>query len=146
MSKNPFSPNNSYENTPKRNNFDLSFTNNLTFNIGQLIPCYCQEVIPGDHFRISSAMGLRFMPLVFPVQCKMKAYIHFFYQRNKNLWKDWNDFIYYNKPNLVPPYVTPVGVTTGSLYDYMGLPTAIYDHTPVKAAYGLINPSVGLIP
>lgn len=135
MAKNPFKPNDSVVNQPKRNNFDLGFTNNLTFNIGQLIPAGCWPVIPGDKFRISSAMGLRMMPFVFPVQAKMKAYVHFFYQRNKNLWKDFNDFIYNNKPDLVAPYISPNVdlVTTGSIYDYMGLPTTVYDSNKITS-------------
>lgn len=143
MSKNPFKPGNSFVNTPKRNNFDLSFTNHLTFNVGQLIPCGCWPVLPGDHFRITSAMGLRFMPLVFPVQCKMKAYVHFFYQRNKNLWKNFNDFICYNDKDLVHPYIKDQTVSgkihTGTIYDYMGLPTVSYTKRRYSTNFFLVD-------
>lgn len=137
--KNPFKPDNSPSGRPGRNNFDNSFTNNITGNIGQLIPVGCWPVLPSDHWRITTAMGLRFMPLVFPVQCRMKAYIHFFYQRSKNLWTGFNDFIYYNKPagdgdpDHDAPYImqdpssTESRYTTGSIYDYLGLPTADYN-------------------
>lgn len=131
--KNPFSPNKSFVNTPNRNAFDLSHSNNLTFNFGQLIPCLCLETLPGDSFDIDAATALRFMPLAFPIQTKCKAYVHFFYQRLKNLWKDAPDFLYGNdvlfNDKLESPFIDfkiPENLDllrTGSLGDYLGLPT-----------------------
>ena len=93
MPQNPFKQNKDFEQKPNRNAFDLSHSNHFTGNFGTLIPVLCEPVIPGDHFNIQSALALRAMPLPFPVQTKCKAYVHFFYQRNKNLWKNWQDFI-----------------------------------------------------
>lgn len=136
MPRNPFKLNKDYNNRPNRNSFDLSFSNNLTFNFGELIPVMCKETLPGDTFKIDSALGLRFMPLAFPIQTRCKAYIHFFYQRVRNLWKDFPDFVYGNDKligkKLVPPYIQnpdsgmTVNYTTGSLGDYLGLPTVSY--------------------
>ena len=110
----------------KRNTFDLSFSNNLTFNFGQLVPCFCKEVIPGDSFKITPAFGLRLMPMVFPVQTKLQANLHFFYVRNRNLWKDWEDFIGRTKSGLVAPYIDNSGMfSTGKLADYLGCPTQV---------------------
>ncbi len=140
MPKNPFKINKDYQNKPNRNAFDLSKTNNLTFNFGELIPCYCRETLPGDTFKIDAAMGLRFMPLAFPIQTKCRAYVHFFYQRNKNLWKDFYDFINGNDKlmgkTLVPPFMNKSynlnqNLTTGSLGDYLGLPTVSFRHVQV---------------
>ena len=72
---------------PNRNSFDLSFDNNLTTTFGKLVPVFVKEVIPGDSFEIDTQFGLRMMPTVFPVQSKVRADIHFFYVRNRNLWK-----------------------------------------------------------
>ena len=142
MASNPFKQNKNFELDPKRSSFDLSFSNNFTANFGTLIPIFCKEVIPGDYFDIKSALALRAMPLPFPVQTRCKAYVHFFYQRNKNLWKDWQDFIAGNKPHVLPTgsavtgSVTPPYIVhsqknasmfmTGGLGDYLGLPTINY--------------------
>lgn len=156
MPKNPFSPSNSAVNKPNRNAFDLSFSNNVTFNEGELIPVMCKETLPGDTFEIDSALALRFLPLSFPIQTKMRAHVHFFYQRARNLWEDFDDFIYGNdklmNKTLVPPYLG-VGVggygsnynfRTGSLGDYLGLPTVRYNYTPVDNASGrLVVPTSG---
>ena len=82
---NPFTSLKDFVDKPKRNTFDLSFQNNLTMKFGRLYPVFCKEVIPGDSFRIKPTFGLRFMPLVFPVQTRMQANLHFFYVRNQDL-------------------------------------------------------------
>lgn len=138
MAKNPFSPSNNVVNKPNRNAFDLSFTNHVTGSIGTLIPVLCKEVLPGDTFKIDSALGLRFMPLSFPIQSKCRAHVHFFYQRTKNLWEDAPDFFNGNDKlqgrELIPPYILFSGsdpnnsdnLRTGSLGDYLNLPTVSY--------------------
>ncbi|QXN75242.1 major capsid protein [Microvirus mar50] len=124
-----FGRNNSPTPKPKRNSFDLSFTNNLTLNFGGLYPVLCKEVLPGDTFKIDTTFGLRFMPMYFPLQTKMRADIHYFYVRNRNLWKDWPDFVGKTKSNLVPPFINSYRtldkkfLKTGSLADYLGVPT-----------------------
>lgn len=139
MPKNPYKQNKEFSNKPNRNSFDLSHSNNLTCNFGQLIPVACIPTIPGDTFRINTAFALRFMPTVFPVQTKCRAYIHFFYQRNKNLFPDFKDYIAGNKSStlpttgsvspqtIVPPFIVQSpsdGVFgTGLLADYLNVPT-----------------------
>lgn len=130
---NPFKPSNSAVNKPKRNAYDLSHSNHITFNFGQLIPALCHEVLPGDTFKIDAALGLRFMPLAFPIQTKCRAHVHFFYQRTKNLWPGFLNFIYGNDKvagnTEVPPFLDFNGnaqaslLQTCSLGDYLGLPT-----------------------
>ena len=127
---------------PNRNVFDLSFQNNLTFNIGGLYPVLCKEVIPGDSYRIKPTFGLRFMPTAFPLQTRLNANLHFFYVRNRNLWKDWMDFIGNNKADLVPPYLSPTAENhdktfkTGSLADYLGVPTTLAGSYGTQRGYG----------
>ena len=56
--------------------------------------------------------------------------MHFFYVRNRNLWKDFADFYGKTKEGLVPPYLLfsegssfNSMAKTGTLGDYLGLPT-----------------------
>lgn len=121
---------------PNRNNFDLSFQNHLTMKFGTLYPVFCKEVVPGDSFRIETAFGLRFMPLVFPVQSRMRAHMHFFYVRNKNLWKNWQDWLSGLKdPNTHPhPYISGLNQSkfaTSSIYDYLGVPTSLVSNDEI---------------
>ena len=131
MANNPFKQTPPVEDV-KRNSFDLSFSNNLTLPIGKLVPVMCKEVIAGDSFEIDANFGLRFMPTVFPVQNRIRADLHFFYVRNRNLWKNWMDFFgntWSKQTPLVAPYIGPKDANSnffaeGSLADYLGVPTS----------------------
>lgn len=115
----------------KRNTFDLSFGSHVTGKIGDLIPVYCQEVIPGDSFEIDPKFGLRFNPTVFPIQTKMHGIMHFFYVRNRNLMEKWQEYITRTDETVVAPYldITEANakdiIATGSLGDYLGVPTTV---------------------
>lgn len=116
-------------NDVKRNSYDGSFDNHCTLNFGELVPVFCKEAIPGDTFEIDSAVGINAMPTIFPVQSKINASIHYFYVRGKNLWKDYYDWYFGTKDGLTPPYISPSQfegkALTGSIFDYMGLPTTL---------------------
>lgn len=125
-----FARTNEVNNHPKRNTFPLSFQNNLSGKFGILYPCLVQDVIPGFTFKAKPTFALEFMPTAFPVQTRMRARMHFFYVRNRNLWKDFADFYGKTKEGLVPPYLLFSEGTsfnsmakTGTLGDYLGLPT-----------------------
>lgn len=129
-----------YVEKPKRNSYDLSFQNNFSLNFGDLIPVFCKEVNPGDSMSIQASFGLRAQPLVYPVQTRMRADLNFFYVRNRTLQDDWMDFYGNLDKDIVHPYIDrPVkDFKTGSIYDYMGVPTTImsgsyyYDSTGVN--------------
>lgn len=116
-------------NDVKRNNFPLYKMSHSTFKFGYLYPVYCKQVYPTDSFRIRSAFDLKMMPIAFPVQSKIRANLHFFYVRNKNLWKGWQDFIEGLKStdSHPHPYILPSDdkVTTGSIHDFLGVPTTV---------------------
>lgn len=118
-------------NKPNRNVFDMSHQNNLTLNLGKLVPVMVQQVYPGDSVKIDPSFGLRYMPQVFPVQTRQRASIKFYYVRYRNLWKDWMDFIGKTKTDLTMPYIEfdsesfPYYLRPSSLLDYLGAPVKV---------------------
>lgn len=117
-----------YVKKPDRNNFDLNFTNNFSTRLGRIIPVMCKETVPGDSFHISASVGLRALPMVFPIQTDVTAELEFYYIPNRILWKDFKDFIGRTKDNLVHPYISipytrASEIGTGTLADYLGVPT-----------------------
>lgn len=133
MPQNPFLAFQQYETKPTRNTVDLSFRSNGSFGFGTLYPTFCVEVNPGESFSIETAFGLKFMPMPFPVQTPMRATMHFYYVRNRTIWKDFTDFIYGNKsPDDVPhPYIARPASDidfwkTGGIADYLGVPTEVF--------------------
>lgn len=111
-----------------RNNFPLSYTNNLTTKFAQITPIMCKETIPGDKFRINTSLGIRALPMVFPVQTPVQVEVEFYYAPLRILWPDIKDFLGRTKKNLVHPflsipYTRASEIGTGTLADYLGLPT-----------------------
>lgn len=114
--------------TPSRSVFDLSYEKKLTCDMGQLIPIMCDEVVPGDHFKIGNQIVIRFQPLVAPLLHEINVYVHYFFVPNRLMWEDWEDFITGGPDgDLTPalPVWTPVSTAEGSLWDYMGFPTGL---------------------
>lgn len=122
-----------------RNSFDISFQNNLTTNFGRLTVASVTEVLPGDTHRIEPHFALRMMPQVFPVQTRQRASLKYYYVRNRNLWKDWENFIGKTRSDLVPPFLDFTTTESqrllhpSSLADYMGIPIH------VKSVEGVTN-------
>ena len=115
---------------PKNNFFDLSHEKKLSMNMGELVPIYLQEVIPGDKFNVSSEMLVRLAPMVAPMMHRVNAYIHYFFVPNRLVWDNWQDFITGGRlgadASIIPKITIGAGAdplfTDGSLADYMGLP------------------------
>ena len=78
---------------PGRNIFNLSHQVKMTMNMGKLVPFICDEVVPGDKFRVSSDVMIRFAPMLAPVMHHVNVYCHYFFVPNRLLWNQWEDFI-----------------------------------------------------
>nr|UCS96115.1 MAG: major capsid protein [Microviridae sp.] len=120
------------DNNVKQNSFDWNHTNNLTTQIGRLTPVFCDLVPAKTSFRVKPSFGLQFMPMVFPIQTRMRASISFFRYPLRALWKDYKDFVGNFRQGLEEPYINfntedrlKKMASTGSLGDYLGLPTTI---------------------
>lgn len=111
------------------NSFDWSHVNNLTTDFGRITPVFCELVPAKGSLRINPEFGLELMPMVFPVQTRMFARLNFFKVTLRSMWEDYSDFISNFRDDLVEPYILPDPVRfgkmcrTGSLGDYLGLPT-----------------------
>lgn len=79
-------------NKVNKSTFDLSFQNNLTMQFGYLYPCFVKKFAPGTKVKIKPTFGLNFMPMMFPVQTRMRARMSFYKVRCRSLWKDYKDW------------------------------------------------------
>lgn len=117
---------------PRSNYFDLSHDTKMSFNMGELVPTCCLEVVPGDRFNINSEQMLRMAPMIAPVMHKVDVYTHFFFVPNRILWPNWEKFItsaasMQDGVPAPPVFDNPNGtvISEGSLGDYLGLPTGV---------------------
>ena len=116
----------------KVNNFDWSHANNLTTQIGRVTPVFCELVPAHGSVRINPRFGLQFMPMVFPVQTRLRARMMFFKYPLRALWDGYRDFVGNFREDLEEPYLDmfteahiKAMAKTGSLGDYLGLPTTL---------------------
>lgn len=117
-----------------RNLFDLSHEVKLTCNMGKLVPFLCKEILPGDSWRVSTDMVVRFMPLLAPVMHNVNVYTHYFFVPNRLIFDDWENFITGGTDgtdSTVEPTMTSPsgGYAASSLADYLGLPIGVANLT-----------------
>lgn len=113
-----------------RNLFDLSHEVKLTCEMGKLVPVLCEEVVPGDTFRVSTDMVVRMAPMLAPIMHNVNVYTHFFFVPNRIIFDKWEDFItggVNGTDSTVAPTITSPsgGFATSSLADYLGVPTGV---------------------
>lgn len=151
MSQNIFDATLDPNNDVKVNNFDWSHANNLTTQIGRVTPIFCDLVPAKTSFRVNPRFGLQFMPMVFPIQTRMKARISWYRYPVRALWKDYKDFVGNFREGLEEPYINfntakklEKMASTGSLGDYLGLPTTLNGAYGLHSDYSLIETSVSV--
>lgn len=133
MAQNIFDATLDVNNEIKVNTFDWSHANNLTTQIGRVTPIFCDLLPSKSSFRVNPRIGLQFMPMVFPIQTRMKARVMFFKYPLRALWHDYRDFVGNFRQDLEEPYLNfntsaklKAMASTGSLGDYLGLPTTVF--------------------
>ena len=113
-----------------RAKFDRQFTHKTTFDAGNLVPVYVDEVLPGDTFNLNMTAFARLSTPIFPIMDNMVLDSFFFFVPNRLIWNNWQKFMgQQENPGdsisyVIPQQVSPAnGYAVGSLQDYMGLPT-----------------------
>lgn len=87
-------------NKPSRNGFDLSFKNNFTAKVGELLPCFIKTVVPGDSFQINLKSFTRLQPVNTAAFVRMREYVDFYFVPYTLLWKYFNTSISQMTSNL----------------------------------------------
>jgi len=113
-----------------RSKFDCQSTHKTTFDAGNLVPIYVDEVLPGDTFNLNMTAFARLSTPLFPIMDNMVMDSFFFFVPNRLIWSNWQKFMGQQAnpadsiSYVIPQQVSPTGgYAVGSLQDYMGLPT-----------------------
>lgn len=104
-----------------RGNHNLSHTRLATFDMGELVPIACMEVLMGDTFVHATSALLRAATLVTPVMHPVDVRIHHWYVPNRVIWEDWDDFITGQNDELQVPTLDSDSSWT-PLWDNLGVP------------------------
>lgn len=110
----------------KRNVFNLSHEHRTTAGFGQLLPVFCEEVLPGDTWQINTESFIRAMPMLAPLMHRVNIYTHFFFVPNRLVWDEWKDFITGGEDGTAEPEfptlnLAPQHCKTNSLADHLGV-------------------------
>lgn len=118
-----------------RSTFDRSHSVKLSFNVGDLIPFYCDEVLPGDSFHLRTSKVVRMQTLLTPLMDNIYLDTYYFFVPNRLVWEHWREFngentqsawlptTEYQVPQITAPADT--GWTIGTLADYFGIPVGV---------------------
>lgn len=118
----------------RRSRFKRDFNLLTTINEGDLVPIYCDEVLPGDTAKINMNALMRMSTPLYPVMDNCNCDFYFFFVPSRLLWDHFenlmgqNDSSYWAEP---VEYTTPKtkapkgGWKVGTVADYFGIPTGI---------------------
>lgn len=113
-----------------RSTFQTQHSLKSTFNTGDLIPIFVDEVLPGDSFQGDVTVFARLNTLLFPLMDNLELETFFFFVPCRLVWTNWvkmmgeqtnpADSIAFT----VPQHPSPAGgFAVCSLADYFGCPT-----------------------
>lgn len=118
----------------KRSRFDRSSSVKTTFNAGDLVPFYVDEVLPGDTFSIDTSKVVRMQTPLTPIMDNLYLDTYYFFVPNRLVWKHWPNLMGENTESAwipetqysVPQVTAPAGGwNIGTVADYMGIPTGV---------------------
>ena len=136
----------------QRSKFERNSAVKFSFNVGDLVPFYVDEVLPGDTFSIDTSKVVRMQPLVAPIMDNLYLDTYWFFVPNRLVWSHWKNFCGENTTSKWVPsveYSVPKakGFVTdkfpgtneesaawlpGDIADYMGIPVCSNSVTAVS--------------
>lgn len=117
-----------------RARFKRDYSLLTTINEGDLVPIYCDEVLPADTAKIDLNALMRMSTPLFPVMDNCYCDFYFFFVPSRLLWEHFenlmgqNDSTFWAEPTeYTTPKTTapPDGWNVGTLADYFGIPTGV---------------------
>ena len=103
----------------------------FSFNVGDVVPFMCDDILPGDTVSIDTSKVVRLQPLVAPIMDEVFLDTYYFFVPYRLLWNHWINFMGENtasawEPEVeysVPQVEVPFGgYEAGTIADYMGVP------------------------
>lgn len=115
-----------------RSRFDRSSSIKTSFNVGDLVPFYLDEVLPGDTFDVETSFVTRLQTLITPPMDDLFLDMYYFFVPSRLCWTHWKEFmgestsawtsdVEYQVPQLTFSKSDKT-VLQKSLLDYFGVP------------------------
>lgn len=124
----------------ERSTFDRSHGIKTTFDAGYLVPCFVDEVLPGDTHQVSASFFARLATPLTPFMDNLWFETFFFFVPCRLVWEHWEQMNGQQaNPGDSTDYIVPTvtvpagGYANGSIFDFLGLPTQVSNLTPPNA-------------
>lgn len=116
-----------------RARFKRDYSLLTTMNEGDLVPIYCDEVLPADTAKIDLNALMRMSTPLYPVMDNCYCDFYFFFVPARLLWEHFenlmgqNDSTFWAEPveYTTPKVTSKTGWEVGTIADYMGIPTGV---------------------
>lgn len=118
-----------------RSRFDRSSSVKTTFNTGDIVPFFLEEVLPGDTFNVKTSKVVRMQTLLTPLMDNLYLDTYYFFVPNRLVWQHWKEFCGENTESVwipeteyaMPQITSPAdtGWEVGTIADYFGIPTGV---------------------
>lgn len=118
-----------------RSRFDRSASLKTSFNVGDVVPFFLDEVLPGDTFSVDTSKVVRMQTLLTPMMDNVYLDTYYFFVPNRLVWEHWKQFCGENTESAwipeteytMPQITSPAdsGWAVGTLADYFGIPTGV---------------------
>lgn len=118
-----------------RSRFDRSASLKTSFNAGDVVPFFLEEVLPGDTFSVDTSKVVRMQTLLTPMMDNVYLDTYYFFVPNRLVWDHWKEFCGENTESAwipqteytLPQITSPAGQgwSVGTLADYFGIPTGV---------------------
>jgi hypothetical protein len=117
-----------------RSKFPRHSSVKFSFNVGDVVPFYVDEVLPGDTFNVKTSKVVRMQSLLTPIMDNIYLDYYFFFVPNRIVWDHWRELNGENRESAwaqtteyeVPQVTAPAGGwNVGTIADYMGIPTGV---------------------
>lgn len=117
-----------------RSKFDRNTSIKFSGNVGDIIPFFVDEVLPGDTFQVQTSLLARLQPLVAPIMDNIYLDTYYFFVPSRLTWEHWKQFngenteskwipeTQYSLPQITSP---SSGWDVGTIADYMGIPVGV---------------------
>lgn len=117
-----------------RSKFERNSSVKTSFNVGDIVPFYIDEVLPGDTFQIRTSKVVRLQTLITPIMDNLYLDTYYFFVPNRLVWSHWREFngentqsawlpsVEYEVPQITAP---SGGWSIGTIADYLGVPTGV---------------------
>ena len=119
----------------RRSTFDRSHSLKTSFNVGDIVPFFIDEVLPGDTFNVDTSKVVRLQTLLTPVMDNIYLDTYYFFVPNRLTWSHWKQFNGENTESAwipqteyeIPQITAPAsgGWSVGTIADYLGVPTGV---------------------